>query len=209
MRPLGQAVLRSRRARVRPVVLMLIAVSTLMAALILIFRFSVEDATLGDTVESALVVSGLMSASFIWVRSKSTRQVADYLLLGAVLTLTLAQFAFFAAPALMHEHSSAHDAPVPLFAHLEVAVMFAGAALTRRSLIATRRQAMLLLATPVAVGAVSGYRCTLALRGLNLVRSGARRLDANGAGTSAHRAGRRHCVGGCRRIRPLCSRATE
>lgn len=151
IRPLGQAVLRSKRPRALPVVLILIAVSTLIAALILIFRFSVEDATLGDTVETALVVSGLVSASFIWVRSKSTRRVADFLLLGAVLTLTLAQFAFFAAPALMREHSSAYEAPVPLFAHLEVAVMFAGAALTRRSLIATRHQAMLLLATPVAV----------------------------------------------------------
>ena len=90
------------------------------------------DATLGDTVETVLVVSGLVSASFIWVRSSSTRQVADFLLLGAVLTLTLAQFAFFAAPALMREHSSAYEAAVPLIAHLEVAVMFAAAALVRR-----------------------------------------------------------------------------
>jgi signal transduction histidine kinase len=135
-------------------VLVLIGASAVIAALVLIFRFSVKEATLGDTIETALVVSGLISSWFIWVRSCGTRRACDFLLLGAVLTLTFAQFAFFAAPAMLRTRSSAYEAVVPLGAYLEVAVLFAAAALTRRSVIATRRQAALLLVTPVAGTAI-------------------------------------------------------
>jgi signal transduction histidine kinase len=150
IRPSDQTFLRTGLAGVRPGAVLLIGASTLIAALILVFRFSV-GATLGATMETALVVSGLVSAWFIWARSACTRQVSDFLLLGAVLTLTLSRFTFFAAPAMLRSQPSAYEAAVPLLAHLEVAVLFAAAALTHRSFVATRRLATFLLATPLAV----------------------------------------------------------
>jgi signal transduction histidine kinase len=150
--PPGQAIPRIGSAGRRPAVLLLIGASTLIAALILTFRFS-AGATLSGTIQTGLVVCGLLSAWFIWIRSTCTRQVFDFLLLGAVLTLTLAQLVFFADPAMLRVNSSASEAAVPLFVQLAAAVMFAAAALTRRSLIATRRQTTVRLATPVAAAA--------------------------------------------------------
>ena len=160
--PRRQAIFRNG-AGVRLAVVALIGLSTLAAVLTLIFRFSVEAATLRATIGTTLVLSGLTSAWFIWVRSTRTRQVSDLLLLVAVLTLTSAQFVFFAAPAIADSHSPDRDAAIPLIAHLEAAGMFAAAALARRRLVSTRRQATALLATPilgaaaVAVGALLIY----------------------------------------------------
>ena len=126
----------------------------MLAALILVFRFSVEAASLRAAIETALILFGLVSAWFIWVRSSCTRRVSDFLLLGAVLTLTLAQLAFFAGPAMLGSHSPDCEATDPLIAHLVAAVMFAAAALVPRRLVATRREATVLLGTPV-VGAAA------------------------------------------------------
>ncbi|MBV9168097.1 MAG: hypothetical protein JO321_08880 [Solirubrobacterales bacterium] len=101
--------------------------------LTLIFRFSVEAPTLRATIGTTLVLSGLVSAWFIWLRSTRSRQVSDLLLSVAVLMLTFAQFVFFAAPAITGSHSSDRAVAIPLIAHLEVTVMFAAAALARRA----------------------------------------------------------------------------
>jgi signal transduction histidine kinase len=134
----------------------LIGACTLLAALIPIFRFSVEQATLRAAIETLLIGSGLVSVWFIWIRSTRTRQVSDFLLLAALATLTLVQFVFCAGPVMLGSHSSDYEAAVPLIAHLQVGLMFAAAALTPPYLTATRRQATVLLATPVvAVAAVA------------------------------------------------------
>jgi signal transduction histidine kinase len=151
--PGGQAIFRNGSAGVRPATFALIGSSTLLAALILVFRFSVHAATLRATIETALILFGDVSAWLIWVRSTRTRHVSDFLLLVAVFKLTLAQFVYFAAPAMLGSHSPDFEATVPLLARLEVAVLFAAAALMRRRLVATRRQATILLGAPVLGGA--------------------------------------------------------
>ena len=149
----GQAILHTGSAVVRPAALALIVSSVLLGALILIFHFSVQAGALRAMIETVLVLSGLVSGWFIWVRSSATRQVSDFLLLASVLTLTLAQCVFFALPAVGNSHSLDGETAAPLIVHLEAAVLFAAAALVRRGLIATRRQAALLLTTPLVVAA--------------------------------------------------------
>jgi signal transduction histidine kinase len=161
IRPSGHAALRDESAGSRPAALALVGSSILLATLILIFRFSVEAATLRAAIETALVLFGLVSAWFIWVRCTSTRQVCDFLLLGAVLALTLAQFVFFAGPAMLGSHSPDCEAAVPLIAHLLAAVTLAAAAVVPRRLVATRRQATVLLATPVVGAAAVAFGALL------------------------------------------------
>jgi signal transduction histidine kinase len=152
--------LRRGSADGAPAALALVGSCTVLAALILISRFSVQAATLRATIETALILFGLLSAWFIWVRSISTRHISDFLLLGAVLTLTLAQLAFFGGPAMLGSDSPDCGATVPLIEHLEIAFTFAAAALVRRRLVANRREAAFLVGAPVlgaaavAVGAL-------------------------------------------------------
>jgi signal transduction histidine kinase len=163
IRSRGQAIIRNGSAILRFAALALIGSSILLGALVLVFRFSVEAGTVRATIETVLVVSGLVSAWFLWSCSSATRDVSDFLLLAAVLTLTLAQFGFFAVPAIVDSHAPDSEAAVPLIAHLEAAGLFAAAALGRSGLAATRQQATVLLATPlassaaVAVGALLIY----------------------------------------------------
>ena len=147
----GQTVAHTWSAGVRPAAFALICSSVLLGVLIPIFHFSVVNGTLRATIETVFVLSGLVSGWFIWVRCSATRQLSDFLLLGAVLTLTLAQCIFFALPAVGNSHSPDWKAAAPLIVHLEVAVLFAAAALVRRGVVVTRRQATLLLATPLVV----------------------------------------------------------
>lgn len=85
--------------------------------LTLTFRFSAEHETLRASVETVLILSGLLSAWFMWVRATRTRQVSDFLLSGAVLTLTLTHFVFLAGPEMLGSHFWAYGATVPLIAH--------------------------------------------------------------------------------------------
>lgn len=146
----GRVILHSGPADVRPAAVALIAFSTLVAAIVVALRFSVEAATVRAAIETAVVLFGLVSAWLIWARSACTRSVSDLLLFAGVLTLTLSQFAFFAVPAMAGSRSPDWEAAVPLIAHLEVAGAFAAAALVGSLRVATRRQATVLLATPVA-----------------------------------------------------------
>jgi signal transduction histidine kinase len=149
----GQPILRNGWDDIRPATVALIGSSILVASLVLSFRFSVHAAPLRATVETAFILFGDVTAWLIWVRCTRTRQVSDFLLLAAVLKLTVAQFVFFAAPAMLGSRSPDCDATVPLLAHLEVAVLFAAAALVRRRLVPTRRQATILVGAPLVVGA--------------------------------------------------------
>lgn len=149
----GQTILHTGSTGVRPAAVALIGLSILLGALVVIFHFSVVAGTLRAAIETVFVLSGLVSAWFIWVRSSATRNVSDFLLLGAVLTLTLAHCIFLALPAVANSHSPDWKAAAPLIIHLEVAVLFAAAALARRGVVVTRRQATLLLATPLVVAA--------------------------------------------------------
>jgi signal transduction histidine kinase len=153
IRSAGQATLRNWPPGVRSAALAIISSSVVLGALMLSFRFSVEAGALRAAIETVLVVSGLVSAWLIWSCSTATRDRSDFLLLAAVLTLTLTQFAFFAVPAMVDSHAPDCDAAMPLIAHLEVAGLFAAAALVRRGFIATRRQTTLLLAAPLVGGA--------------------------------------------------------
>jgi signal transduction histidine kinase len=148
----GQATLRDASG-VRLAALAIIGSSVVLGALILIFRFSLEAGALRAAIETVLLVSGLLSAWLIWSCSSATREVSDFLLLAAVLTLTLAQFVFFAVPAMVDSHAPDCDAAVPLIAHLEVAGLFAAAALVRRGLVVKRQQAIAFIATPLLGGA--------------------------------------------------------
>ena len=160
----GQTVAHTGSAGVRPAAFALICSSVLLGVLIPIFHFSVVNGTLRATIETVFVLSGLVSGWFIWVRCSATRQLSDFLLLGAVLTLTLAQCIFFALPAVGNSHSPDWKAAAPLIVHLEVAVLFAAAALVRRGVVVTRRQATLLLATPLVVVAAVAVGALLVSR---------------------------------------------
>lgn len=160
--PPGEAILRDGSAGVSPGTLALVGSSTLLATLVLIFRFSFEAATLRATIETALTLFGGVSTWFLWVRSARTRQVSDFLMFVAVLTLTVWHLVVFAGPAMLG--ASDYQVAVSPIAHLEVAVIFAAAALARRRRVATRREAAVLFATPV-VGAAAVAAGALLLYG--------------------------------------------
>jgi signal transduction histidine kinase len=163
--PPSQAIVHTVSAGVRVAALALIGSSTLLASLILVFRFSVETATLRAATETALTLFGLLSAWFIWDRCSCIRSVPDFLVLVAVLTLTLSQLAYFAVPAMLGSSSSDYLGMIPLIAHLEVAVIFAGAMLTPAWRVATRKQATVVVAMQIAVAASVAVGALLLYRG--------------------------------------------
>ncbi len=154
MGPSGETILRNGAEGARLAALALIGASVVLGTLILLARFSVEDATLRAAIETVLVLSGLVGAWLMWFCAKATGEVSDFLVLAAVLTLTLAHLAFFAIPAMVDSHARDCEAALPLIIHLEAAGLFAAGALMRRGVIASSRQSAAVLAASL-VGAAA------------------------------------------------------
>jgi signal transduction histidine kinase len=148
---------RFRRAATSRGRLVLVGAALVFAALALSLRFTVQAPSLRATIETGLTLCGFVSVSFMWGRWNRTRRSSDLFVLVALLTLTLQDFEFLAAPAMLGSRSATFGAAAWMGARLVVAVVFAAAAYARlRNLAAQPRHPVALLAMsvicPVAIG---------------------------------------------------------
>jgi len=82
----------------------------------------------GAAVQTALTLCGLLSAYLLLIVFANRRRVSDLLLLLAVMTLSLVEFAFSAVPALSGDGSVGRGAGVGLGGEVVVSLAFAAAA---------------------------------------------------------------------------------
>lgn len=143
--------LRDHGARRRWKFVAPVAGAVAVTAVALIFRSPAHAPTLRATLETGLTIGGLASVSLLWSYWKRTRHLSDLLLAVALFAMTLQDFEFLAAPAMLGFDSSTLDSPAFLGLRLVVAVLFATAAVALRPEIVPReRMARPLVVVPIA-----------------------------------------------------------
>jgi signal transduction histidine kinase len=127
----------------------LVAGSIAVTAFALTVRGAAHAPTVRATIETGLTICGLISVGFAWSYWKRTYCMAHALIAVAVLAMTLEDFEFLAAPAMLGSQASTLRSPALLMVRLILAVLFTAAALAgRRELAPPRRPALALLAVP-------------------------------------------------------------
>ena len=166
-----------------PSALVIAVVSGIVIALELLRPVHGVDSGARAALETTIAVVAILTARLLMEAFDRSRQVRELLLLSALLTVSLANFGYWAGPALTGVRSPASGGAARLACELIGALAFAAAAFAPHKSIAERRRRLAKFATVLGVGSAV---LAVLLAQVILVNGGANMANAGTVSAANH-----------------------